>query len=227
MRERSDIVNEELRRRLREKELALFGRIGADISHDMRNVLSIIGENAGLLDDLLVAAGRGKPLDGERLKRISASITRQVKNGTDTMERFSRFAHATDEQSVPVNLTALAGNMAALVQRQVRLAGCTLQAELPGEAVLVRANPFSLQHALFLAVRLILECVEDGSVATMKLVAGGSAAVLSVFGNAASDPGELPAPVAGLSEVLEELRGSVETSREGGIVSLTITIPTQ
>lgn len=220
-------MNEELCRRLREKELAFFGQMGADVSHDMRNVLSIIGENAGLLDDLLVAAERGRPLDGERLKRVSASITRQVKNGTDTMERFSRFAHAADEHSVPVNLTELAGNMAALVQRQARLAGCSLQAELPGEAVLVRADSFSVQHALFLAVRLILECLESGAVATIKLVAAGPAAALSVSGKAASDSGGLPGPVAGLSEILEELKGSAETSREGDIVSLTMNIPTQ
>ena len=46
-------MNDELHRRLREEDLAFFGRIGADVSHDMRNVLSVIGEYAGLLDDLL------------------------------------------------------------------------------------------------------------------------------------------------------------------------------
>jgi hypothetical protein len=225
-RERPNTVDEQLRRRLREQELACFGRVGADVSHDLRNVLAIIGENAGLLDDLLAAAGRGKPLDRERLKRISSSITRQVKGGTETMERFSRFAHATDHfahgtdvPSEPVDLAAAAGNTAALVQRQVRLAGCSLQVELPDRAVLVRANP--------LAVRLLLECLEDGAAATIKLAAAGPTAVLSVSGRAASDSGGLAGPVTGLTEVLEELGGKVETSREGGIVSLILTIPTQ
>ena len=54
--------------RLREEELAFFAKIGADITHEMRNVLSIVGENAGLLDDQLALA-RGRK--GTRFLRSS------------------------------------------------------------------------------------------------------------------------------------------------------------
>jgi len=218
-------VNEQPCGRVGGRELAFFGQVGAGVSHDIRNVLSIIGESAGLLDDLLAAAQRGKPLDAERLQRISASIARQVKNGTATMERFSRFAHATDEQSGPVDLAALADNMASLLQRHARLAGCDLRAELPARPVLVRADPFRLQHALFLAVRLVLQHVENGAAATIKLVANKPAAVLSVSGKAAADGPALPAPGPGLSEVLEEIDAAVQATQQDGVVSLTITIP--
>jgi nitrogen fixation/metabolism regulation signal transduction histidine kinase len=223
--ERASAVNEELHRRLRERELACFGRIAADVGHDIRNVLSIIGENAGLLDDLLAAAEHGKRLDYETLKRIAASITRQAKNGTGIMDEFSRFAHAADPQPPAADLTALAGTVAALAQRQARLAGCTLQAELPDEAIRVRANPFSLQHVLFSAVQVILECVESGAAATLKLAAQGPAAAVSVTGKAACEEGELPGRISTLAEPLEELQASVETSCKEGVVSLIMTIP--
>ena len=41
----------------------------------MRNVLSVIGEYAGLLDDLLTLAEKGKALDHAQLKKLSANIT--------------------------------------------------------------------------------------------------------------------------------------------------------
>ena len=59
------------------EDLAFFGKIGADVTHEMRNVLSIVGENAGLLDDQLALAESGKALDYEKLKKLSARITRQ------------------------------------------------------------------------------------------------------------------------------------------------------
>ena len=63
-------MDEKIRRQLREQNLAFFGMISAGMSHEMRNVLSIIGEYAGLLDDFLVAAERGAPLDSDKLRRL-------------------------------------------------------------------------------------------------------------------------------------------------------------
>jgi len=204
--------------------LAFFGKIGADVTHEMRNVLSIVGENAGLLDDQLALAENGKSLDHENLKKLSARITRQVARGTRTMERFSRFAHAADEEAASSDMTAITETVAVLAERHVVLAGCTLEADLPDEAIRVTANPFSLQHAVFSAIELILESLENGQVVTVKLVSRGATAVMSVSGSVAAGD-ELSGRISRLSAVINELEGSVETSREHGVLSLILTIP--
>jgi len=206
------------------EELAFFGKIGADVTHEMRNVLSIVGENAGLLDDQLALAENGKPLDHEKLKQLSARITRQVARGTRIMERFSRFAHAADEEAASSDMTAITETVAAMAQRHVVLAGCRLEADLPDEAIHVTANPFSLQHAVFSAIELILDSLENGQVVTIKLAGRGAAAVMSVSGSVTGG-GELSGRISRLSAVINELEGSVETSRENGVLSLTLTIP--
>ena len=71
-------MNEGSHRHPCEQELAFFGRIGADVTHDVRNVLSVIGEYAGLLDDLLAMSGEGKPVDGQKLQKLSAGLSGQV-----------------------------------------------------------------------------------------------------------------------------------------------------
>ena len=210
--------------RLCREDLAFFGKIGADVSHDMRNVLSIVGENAGLLDDQLALAESGKPLDHEKVKKVSARITRQVTRGARTMERFSRFAHAADEEGASSDLTAITETVAALAERHVILAGCKLEADLPDEAIHVKANPFSLQHAVFSAIELILESLENGQVVAIKLAGRGATAVMSVSGSAAG-AGELSGRISRLSAVISELEGSVETSWEDGVLSLILTIP--
>ena len=218
-------MNEEFHRRLREEELAFFGSIAADISHEMRNVLSVIGEYAGLLDDLLALADRGTPLDGVKLKKLSTGMSRQVGKGTKAMERFSRFAHATDERTGVFDLVVLMGDMVALAQRQATLSGCTLEAEFPDEAIPVRANPFSLQHAASSAIKLILELLESGESARIRLVTQGVTAVISVFGTTTAGGGELSGRISQLSAVMNELKGSVETSRANGMLTLMLTIP--
>ena len=210
--------------RLREEDLAFFGRIGADVSHEMRNVLSVIGEYAGLLDDILTLAEGGKPLDNAKLKKLSTNITRRVRKGSETMERFSRFAHAAFEEAASSDLTALTKTVAALAERHVVLACCTLETDIPDKPIPVKANPFSLQHAVFSAIELILESLEDGQVLTIKLAGRGATAVIAVSGNAA-DTGELSGRISRLSAVISELEGSVETSWEDGVLTLTLTIP--
>jgi nitrogen fixation/metabolism regulation signal transduction histidine kinase len=206
------------------EELSFFGKIGAGVSHDIRNVLSIVNENTGLLEDQLELAERGRPLDREKLKEICARITRQVKRGTRTMQRFSRFAHAADEQPASSDLTAIAETVAALAERHVALAGCRLQTDLPDESIHVNANPFSLQHALFSAIELILESVDDGRAVTIKLASRGTAAMMSVSGDAAS-AGELSGRLSRLSAATSQMAGSVETAWDDGVLSVILTFP--
>jgi C4-dicarboxylate-specific signal transduction histidine kinase len=219
-------VNEEPRRSVGQDSLAFFGKIGADVSHEMRNVLSVIGENAGLLDDLVALADRKKPLDCARLKKLSASIARQVVRGTEAMERFSRFAHAADEPTASFDLAAVTRNMAALAQRRVTLAGCRLEAELPPEAIPLRADPFRLQHAVFAAIECVLGTLESGGAIRMQLSRQGPKALILLSGSAGGGAGEPSGRVSPqLSAIVDDLKGSVETSWVDGTLSLTLAIP--
>ncbi|OHB65712.1 MAG: hypothetical protein A2V70_12590 [Planctomycetes bacterium RBG_13_63_9] len=211
----------------REGELAFFGRMGAHVSHEMRNVLSIIGEYAGLLADLLEAAEAGRPLDSERLKQLSRNIAGQVAKGTETMQRFSRFAHAADQQTASLDLTALVEDLVALAQRHATRAGCTLKTQLPNEAIAVTGNPFRLQHLVFSAIELLLAALENGESVTVRLHAEGSTAVVTMLGKAPITTDEWSARVSQLSAAANESKAVLDTSCTEGILSLTLAIPIQ
>ncbi len=57
-----------------ETGLQFFGEMSASISHEIKNVLAIVNENAGLLEDLTLMADRGKPIDPARLKTHGGSV---------------------------------------------------------------------------------------------------------------------------------------------------------
>jgi light-regulated signal transduction histidine kinase (bacteriophytochrome) len=211
--------------RLREQELAFFAKIGADITHEMRNVLSIVGENAGLLDDQLARARGRKVPDPEKLKKVAERIARQVKKGVEVMERFSQFAHAADEQTGSLDLTALVEGVAFLVQRHVRHLGGSLKTALPDHSVPVTTNPFCLQHALFRCLQMVWQYAEKSVPVTVELSNQESSATLTVSGTAAPESDELPGRLSELTGILNELEASVDTSCANGAISLTLTLP--
>ncbi len=51
--------------------LAFFGRMAADISHELRNRFATISEKDGLLTDLLELSRRGRPTEPERLVSLA------------------------------------------------------------------------------------------------------------------------------------------------------------
>jgi signal transduction histidine kinase len=217
-------VSGEDRIRLREEELAFFGTIGADVSHDMRNILAIVKENAGLLGDLVAGAGNGRPLDRAKLKEIAGRIEAQVGRGAEAMRRLSRFSHATDEPVLAIDLVELAATVAAMLERRVATSGCRIELDLPGEAVPVRTAAFALQFALASAILLVAESLDKGGVIMMKVTARGDEVSVSVstdVSSAAAWADGLPR----LSVMMNELKGRIDTSLENGTASLTMAIP--
>ena len=52
-----------------ETGLQFFGEITASNSHEIKNILAIINENAGLLEDLALMYDRGAQIEPQRLKK--------------------------------------------------------------------------------------------------------------------------------------------------------------
>jgi hypothetical protein len=86
-------------------ETALMGRIVAGLTHEMKNVLAIVKEGSGLMEDLLESA---KPRDEafeERLRKALSGIRKQVGRGIELSDGLNRFAHTLDgpETLLPPN----------------------------------------------------------------------------------------------------------------------------
>ncbi|MHC4660722.1 MAG: hypothetical protein ACYS8W_03445 [Planctomycetota bacterium] len=209
---------------IHERELAFFGKIGAHLSHEMRNVLAIIGEYSGLLDDLLKAAESGKPLDHQRLMTLFARITGKVEQGTALMKRFSSFAHTADERVSSSDLVALIENIAALATRHVEMAGCKLEVQVPDASIPVRTSLFPLQHAIFCAIQLMLEYTEMNAIITVKLVNRESDVEISISADKKVGE-EMGCHIPRISGIIEGVNGTVETSPVNGSISIVLKIP--
>lgn len=97
--------------------LQVFGKISASVSHDLKNVLAIINENAGLLDDLALRACKGIAIPVDRLTVTTARILKQIKRGDAVLQSLNRFAHTTDALIQESNVAEIVALMVELAAR--------------------------------------------------------------------------------------------------------------
>ncbi|MBT8762774.1 HAMP domain-containing histidine kinase [Desulfohalobiaceae bacterium Ax17] len=136
--------------------LKFFGRVGASISHEIKNCLAIINEQNGLLEDFLYLAQQGQHLDIERIKGIVASIARQVERANTIARRLNKFAHSVDETWVQVDLREIVTLVVDLAQRMAAVKGFQLIASNL-EPVNVSTQPFILMDLIFSCIDQIME----------------------------------------------------------------------
>jgi C4-dicarboxylate-specific signal transduction histidine kinase len=132
--------------------LQFFGRISASISHELKNVLAIVNENAGLLEDLTLMADRGQPIDPARLKIMAATVQKQIGRADEILKNMNRFAHSSDEAAADVDLNQTIELVRALTARFAAMRSVTVDLQLPASSLTIPTAPFYLMNLLCLCL---------------------------------------------------------------------------
>ena len=177
-----------------ETGLQFFGRISASISHEIKNVLAIVNENAGLLEDLTLLADRGQPLDPARLKIMAAAVKKQVGRADVIIKNMNRLAHSIDQTISTVDLDQTIELVIALTARFAAMQGVKVDLQLPASPLTISTAPFYLMNLLCLCldfsmsasgdekrVELVVEEAENSVRIRFRRLAGLSAALLETF----------------------------------------------
>jgi C4-dicarboxylate-specific signal transduction histidine kinase len=177
-----------------ETGLQFFGRISASISHEIKNVLAIVNENAGLLEDFTLMADRGKPIDPARLKIMAAAVKRQVARADEIIKNMNRFAHSIDQTTSTVDLDQTLELFIALTARFAAMRGVKVDLQLPASPLMIPTAPFFLMNLLWLCldfsmsaggdekqVELVVEETENSVRIRFRRLAGLSEALLDTF----------------------------------------------
>jgi signal transduction histidine kinase len=150
-------------RLLRERGMTFFGTITASLSHEINNVLAIVGELSGLLGDLIHGAASGRPLDAGRLAGISSRINDQVERGKQLVKRLNRFAHTVDQPVTAVSVNETMELITTLCQRFARLKKVSLETAFPEQDLVIESSSFGLMQAVQLCIDLALSACLEGT----------------------------------------------------------------
>jgi signal transduction histidine kinase len=130
------------------EDLTFFAKVNASISHELKNVMAIISETSGLLQDLTQMARTGQKIDLEMVATCSRDIAEEIQRGFATIKQMNRFAHSADDPVKKVNL-------AEVVELMVSLAGylsfaCRVELEADNEAPSeVLTCPFRFENLVY------------------------------------------------------------------------------
>ena len=144
--------------------LQFFGIVSASISHEIRNALAIINENNGLLEDLIGLTEQGRPLDHDRLKKLAAKISAQIRRADAIVNNMNRFAHSVDELVKSVDLNEILELLVALSGRLAAMRRISLEAKLNAGPVLLTTSPFHLLNLLWRCLDFAMSAAAKGKV---------------------------------------------------------------
>jgi len=155
-------------------EAAFLATMTASATHEVRNVLAIIKESAGLIEDILQA----KPLGGEAVtERILRSVHRidvQVKRGADLLSNLNRLSHSLDVEVASVDLHDAIELGVFLSQRFARKKGLSIVGPKGETGARTTIHPLHLQMVIFSAIEMCIEDqTEGGSISVYLREVGG------------------------------------------------------
>jgi signal transduction histidine kinase len=204
--------------------LQFYSKISSSMSHDIKNTLAIINENAGLLDDFTLMADQGVSIDPERLKALAANITKQVGRANKITTQMSQLAHSLDQPVSDVDLTETLRLFISLTGRLSRMRNVTMDIRDSSHPVKVETSPFFLMTLVW----YLLDCATAaGEVTSITLAAEKSedgARIVFLFKGKTGNLREILAtdPVDGFLDFL-----SAESTSESGDEQFSIDLPSR
>ena len=144
-----------------ETGLQFFGRISASVSHEIKNVLAIVNENAGLLEDFTLMADRGKPMDPARLKMMAQAVKKQVARADEIIKNMNRFAHSIDQTITSVDLVQTIELIVALTARLAAMRSVKVELQPPPDPLKISTAPFFLMNLLWLCLDFSMSASGD------------------------------------------------------------------
>ncbi len=150
-----------------ETGLQLFARICISISHETKNSLAIMKENAGLVEDIYLMADKGVPLDTKRIRTIATRIVEQIERADSIIDTLNKFAHSMDEIKQRIDICNLLALVASLSERLFSLRGVTLTVKTDVKPVKVTTNPFVLQNLVWLCLNFAMGVTGEAKIVTI------------------------------------------------------------
>ncbi len=174
----------------KDDSLRFFGKIVASISHEIKNVMAIINEKAGLIKDLTLMAEKGVALDPAKIQALAEGLNIQIKRGDAIIKDMNKFAHSVDKDSYQVDLCELTALMVRLAERFALRLSVTLDLKFPETTLKINTHPFILESLIWDCLFFAMETSAKNQTVNITINKPGDTAELrfGLTGNRFTDP---------------------------------------
>ena len=204
---------------MNQKEIALWGKITAGITHEMKNVLAIINESSGLIGDIMKAGKKAPIKYQDKVLLALEKISRQVNRGVEISNSLNKFAHSTDHTLASVNIDEVMSQAIFLVKRFAGQKQVELEMVKSERDINLYTDSFRLILTLTGIIYTILEKTGDSEKISLKPEAQEEFAIFEITLHAypAKVLTEIPGPdqFSALDEALKVLGAELKTDGRG------------
>ena len=202
-------------------DLVFFGKVNASISHELKNILAIISEAAGLLQDLTEMVTRGQKIELEMLKTCSQDIVEEIQRGFTTIKQMNTFSHSVDTPLKSVNLIEILDLMISLAGF-LSFAGKVRFDPAPEEASIVLTCPFRLQNLVYQTLVFAFKSVgASGEIQVAVHRETNSSARIAFSG--LGTQGDLPFPTEETKNIAKSIGAEIRMADDSQAIDILVT----
>lgn len=141
-------------------KLSSIGRLAAGVAHEINNPIAIIGEKAGLAQDLIASCPEFPKR--ERFDKLMASIMQSVERCGTITHRLLGFARRMDVQIEQIDVGPLLQEVLGFLGKETVHRNIILKTDLPTDLPRIASDRGQLQQVFLNLINNAFAAVEDG-----------------------------------------------------------------
>ncbi|WP_457551781.1 hypothetical protein [Desulfobacula sp.] len=151
---------------------AFLGRITASVSHDLQNVLAIIKETSGLMEDFLLMQQSGRMKDFDtKVDKCLKTIKKQTYRGVDLTSGLNGFAHTADSSQTSIGIFETLNRLISIAQRLFSQKGVPVSLMECHTPCSIVTDPMLFQMTVFLCIESLIDTVDVKAPITLTILA--------------------------------------------------------
>ncbi len=149
---------------------AFLGSITASVTHEIQNVLAIIKETSGLMEDFL-KMNQAQDLSDleERLNGCIETIKRQAYRGVALTSGLNGFAHTSDNAQDSINIYKTIEKMISIASRLFVQKGFSVSIIQSNKKDLIVTDPILFQMIIFLCIECLIDTFQTKAAITIDI----------------------------------------------------------
>jgi signal transduction histidine kinase len=152
------------------KDTLFIGKITAAMTHEMKNVLAIIRESAGLAEDLLAMSDESAFPYKDKFQKIMGKIENQVIRGAEIMAELNQFSHMPEVDRRHEDLNLVLNQVLFLSRKLSRLNAVEFFVEQTDRSITLDSNPLTTRMLIYRTLEFLAPLVGKGSEIRLKAV---------------------------------------------------------
>lgn len=161
--------------------LQFFGKITASFTHELNNIISIIDQSAGLIEDLLIETTPTPELPAAKFITIASRIKKHTSRGVVLIKNLNTFSHGVDHQVETIDINHVITNLKELIGRLLSNKGVIMELDLKDQDCELRNNAFIIQQVLFLIIENILVIADKDDIIKISVKRENDKANITLF----------------------------------------------